>query len=95
MQIESTVAMNAISKTALEENEMKMTKEEFGREDRYQSCMYFLKKMLHKGLVTDDEFIQAEYILREKYKPITSYLISCNDLICAGSRALIDNTERG
>ena len=93
MQTGNIAAMNAISRTDSEVRNMKMTPEEFAREKAYQSCMYFVRRMLAEGVIDELDFERSEELLRDKYKPVTSYLLSCNDLLCVRSRGLIDTTE--
>ena len=92
-RIENIAATNATLKTVSEVLDMKMTAEEYGRETAYQSSMFLVRQMLQQGIIDEGDFEQAEKVLREKFNPITSYLLSCNDLICARSRALIDTTQ--
>ncbi len=55
---------------------MRMTKEEFDRELKYQVVMYFTKKMLMEALTTEDEYRQIDAICNERYKPATGNLLS-------------------
>ena len=85
--------MNAISRIDLEEPDMKMTVSEFEGEKKYQSCMYFVRAMLQNGIIDEADFEAAENILREKYNPVTSYLLACNELLCVRSNGLLDHTK--
>ena len=49
---------------------MRMTQAEFDREKRYQVVMHFVRKMLHDGLISEEEYRQiqekaAEYRKKE------------------------------
>jgi hypothetical protein len=57
-----------------------MTAEQFERERRYQSAMSVLRTMNAKGLLTDDEFVQADTDLRGKYRPVIGSLYPHNHL---------------
>ena len=53
-----------------------MTKEEGRSEIVYQMTMSAAKKMLKKGLITREEYIQFEGQMKEKYSPKIGSLFS-------------------
>lgn len=67
---------------------MRMTQDEFDRERRYQTVMYFMKKMLSEGLITEEEFCQIDTRNREKFRPFTGSLLSGKFLQCASKRVI-------
>lgn len=71
---------------------MQMTAEEFDREKRYQLIMYFVRKMLLRGLITEEEYYQIDTKKRAKFLPITSDLLSGRNLLYTLGRA---NMEAG
>ena len=62
---------------------MRLTAEEFEREKRYQGLMYFLKRMLRDGLISDDEYRQISAEYARTFSPKTGVLLSRIDLQCA------------
>ena len=66
---------------------MKMTAEEFDREQRYQVVMHFVRKMLDRGLITQEEYCQIDTRNRRKYLPVTGDLLSGKPLLYAENRA--------
>lgn len=58
-----------------------MGEEEFRAEKMYLLCLGTAKKMLKRGIISEDEFTQIDTILLEKYKPTLSTLLSGKDLI--------------
>lgn len=65
---------------------MRMTQEEFDRERRYQTVTYFLKQLLQRGLISEEEFCQIDTRNREKFKPFTGTLLSGKFLLCTENR---------
>lgn len=59
----STVASTATSKLASMEAKME-------NQIKYETSLYFIKKMRHAGLISDQDFEKAERFLYEKYKPL-------------------------
>ena len=53
-----------------------MTKEEFRNEKLYQTTMHIARKMLKNGLISKEEYRQAEKIFREKYNPVIGSLFA-------------------
>lgn len=37
---------------------------------KYETSLYFIKKMRHAGLISDQDFEKAERFLYGKYKPL-------------------------
>ena len=66
---------------------MQMTAEEFDRERRYQVIMHFVRQMLRRGLITEEEYYQIDTKNRAKFLPITSDLLSGRNLLYAPGRA--------
>ena len=69
---------------------MRMTVEEFDRERRYQTIMYFIKKMLSEGLITEGEYCQIDTKNRREFLPVTDDLLSGKPLLYASLRANIN-----
>lgn len=67
---------------------MRMTKEEFDRERRYQLLMYQVKKMLREGLITEVEFLEIDTRYRQKYRPKTGGLLVRKDLLIQRKRVM-------
>ena len=57
---------------------MRMTQAEFDREKRYQVVMHFVRKMLHDGLISEEEYRQIDTKNRLELHPKTGDLISQN-----------------
>ena len=53
-----------------------MSQTEFDRERRYQTLMFFYRKMLREGLITEEEYGQIDTINRAKFLPVTGALVS-------------------
>ena len=66
---------------------MRMTKDEFDRERRYQVVMHFVRKMLDEGLISEEEYCQIDTRNRRKFLPITGDLLSGRTLLYAQIRA--------
>lgn len=66
---------------------MRMTKDEFDRERRYQVVMHFVRKMLDEGLISEEEYCQIDTRNRQKFLPITGGLLSGRTLLYAQIRA--------
>ena len=73
---------------------MRMTGKEFDRERRYQTIMYFVRKMLSEGLITEEEYCQIDTRNRRKFLPVTGDLLSGKSLLYVSMRANID-AEKG
>ena len=46
------------------------------KEAKYQSAMQMFRGMLEKGIITRENYAEAERLMREKYKPILGTLFS-------------------
>ena len=68
---------------------MRMTADEFDRERRYQTVMYFIRQMLDQGLITDEEDSQIDTKNRAKFLPPTGALLSGKSLLFPENRANI------
>ena len=53
-----------------------MSREEFRNEKLYQTTMYFVRKMLSEGIISEEEYRQIDTIFLEKYKPVFGTLFS-------------------
>ena len=71
---------------------MRMTKEEFDRERRYQLLMYQVKKMLRDGLITEVEFLEIDTRFQQKYRPKSGGLLVRKDLLIGRKRVM--NSDR-
>ena len=67
---------------------MRMTKQEFENEKRYELLMHQAKRMLRAGLISEDEFCEIETKYRQKYSPKSGGLLIIKDLICARKRVM-------
>lgn len=67
---------------------MRMTKQEFENEKRYELLMYQVKKMLKAGLISEDEFCEIETKYRQKYSPKSGGLLIIKDLLCERIRVM-------
>jgi len=47
-----------------------MTPEQFNREKKYQAALAIARTMLKKDIITEDDYIKAEAILREIFCPV-------------------------
>lgn len=61
-----------------------MTREEGIREMTYQMVMRASWKMLQSGLLSEDEYLEFEGKMREKYRPVIGLLFSDIDLLSCG-----------
>lgn len=66
---------------------MRMTQDEFEREKHYQLVMHFVRKMLHDGLISEEEYRQIDTKNLLEMHPKTGDLISGKSLIEASCRA--------
>ena len=55
---------------------MRLRKDVFKRELRYQVIMYLIKKMLLAELISDDNYYRIDEWNLQRYKPITGNLLS-------------------
>lgn len=46
------------------------------KEAKYQSAMQMFREMLEKGIITQENYVEAEQLMREKYKPVVGTLFS-------------------
>lgn len=53
-----------------------MDKDNFRNEKLYQATMSMARKMLHDGLISEEEYPQIDTIFREKYRPVIGALLS-------------------
>ena len=58
-----------------------MSKEMFTAEMRYQAAVSLAKKLLEKGLLTEEEYAVIDTNLRAEFSPSLGTLLSENDLI--------------
>lgn len=66
---------------------MQMTAEEFDWERRYQTVMFFARRMLDQGLITEEEYCRIETKKRAKFQPVTGTLLSGKCLLFRENRA--------
>lgn len=64
--------------------DVEMSKEEGLREMTYQMVMRTSWKMLQSGLLSEDEYLEFEARMREKYRPVIGILFSDIDLLSCG-----------
>ena len=53
-----------------------MNKHDFRNEKLYQATMSMARRMLHDGLITEEEYCQIDTIFLEKYRPVIDALLS-------------------
>jgi hypothetical protein len=74
---ESFVVISAISPPAIIAMGLVMTNEQFSKELSYQLSLNILQELLISGLFTEEEYLQAQKLLLDKYEPpISSWLFS-------------------
>lgn len=47
-----------------------MNQEMYGREEAYQVTMHYVRKMLDKAILSQQEYEAIDTIMRQKYQPI-------------------------
>ena len=57
---------------------MMMTDKEFEREFNYSLMLHYLKILKGRGIITDEEFKDADMLLLKKYNPVIGSLMSEN-----------------
>lgn len=67
---------------------MRMTQEEFDRENRYQGLMYFVNQMRRDGLITAEEYCEISTEYARKLSPKTGTLLALNDLLSSPKRVI-------
>lgn len=74
---ESFVVTSAISPPDIIARGIVMTNEQFSKELSYQLSLNILQELLISGLFTEEEYLQAQKLLLDKYEPpISSWLFS-------------------
>ncbi len=58
-----------------------MSKEQFRAERLYLMSLSVARSMLKKGIISEDEYMEMDTILFEKYRPILSTLLAGKPLI--------------
>lgn len=53
-----------------------MSNDDMRREKLYQTTMHLAKKMLHDGIISEEEYRRVDKIFLEKYKPLFGTLFS-------------------
>ena len=66
--------MPAISSTGLEV--AAVSKEQLTNEKLYQATMSVVRRMLEKGLISEEEYRQIDTMFLEKYRPLFGTLFS-------------------
>lgn len=46
-----------------------MTPEQFKREKKYQAALAIARAMLKQGIITEDDYVKTEAVLRAKFCP--------------------------
>ena len=75
MQIENTAPTPATSQTA-SKAVISVNEDQFEREKLYQATMSMVRRMLGKGLITEEEYRQIDTMFLEKYRPLFGTLCS-------------------
>ena len=78
-KIESTAATSATSRTDSEV--AVVTKEQYEQEKKYLVTMNMAKKLLEKGVISDEEYRQIDTKFQQKYGVTFSTLFTTIDLI--------------
>lgn len=73
-RVGNTAPMSATSTIGLEVSAV--DKNDFRNEKLYQATMSMARKMLSKGLVSEEEYLQIDTIFLEKYRPVIGALLS-------------------
>ena len=55
-----------------------MSKEEFHNDMLYHAAISIAKTILENGLITEEEYVEIDTILLEKYRPYLGTLLSGN-----------------
>jgi len=78
------VTARAVFVRCFMKGDVEMSKEEGIREMTYQMVMRASWKMLQSGLLSEDEYLEFEGKMREKYRPVIGLLFSDIDLLSCG-----------
>ncbi len=78
------VTMRAVFVRCFMKGDIEMSKEDGLREMTYQMVMRASWKMLQSGLLSEDEYLEFEGKMREKYRPVIGLLFSDIDLLSCG-----------
>ena len=78
------VTMRAVFVRCFMKGDIEMSKEDGLREMTYQMVMRASWKMLQSGLLLEDEYLEFEAKMREKYCPVIGLLFSDIDLLSCG-----------
>ena len=54
----------------------RMSKEQMRQEKLYQATMSMVRRMLEKGLISEEEYRQIDTMFLEKYRPVFGTLFS-------------------
>lgn len=68
---------------------MNMSDHEFRNEYLFSVTMGHVRRMLEKGLITEEEYREVSRRMKEKYRPVTDGLISESDLQIEKKRAIM------
>ena len=78
------VTTRAIFVCCFMKGDVEMSKGDGLREMTYQMVMRASWKMLQSGLLSEDEYLEFEAKMREKYRPVIGLLFSDIDLLSCG-----------
>lgn len=78
------VTTRAVFVCCFMKGDVDMSKEDGLREMTYQMVMRASWKMLQSGLLSEDEYLEFEGKMREKYRPVIGLLFSDIDLLSCG-----------
>ena len=79
IKIESTAATSATSR--IDSEVAVVTKEQYEQEKKYLVTMNMAKKLLEKGVISDEEYRQIDTKFQQKYGVTFSTLFTTIDLI--------------
>ena len=68
---------------------MRLSEQEFRDEYRYSVIIAQYKRMLDRGMITEQDYQAFNRKYKQKYHPVTDGLIAEYDLLCRQSRALM------
>lgn len=55
---------------------VEMSEDQFRNEKLYQTTMSLVRSMLEKGMISEEEYLEFDTMMQEKYQPIFGTLFS-------------------
>lgn len=53
-----------------------MTQDQFNREKNYGATMAFVRTLLSKGIITEDDYQKIEAVFADKYRPVIGTVVA-------------------